>query len=115
MHLQREQPSDVQTKLPTSQINVSLQNILMHLRKVSNHPYLIEWPFDKTVRYRGCPRGYEGCPGVRGVSGDTRDVRGYEGCPGVRGVSGGTRGVCGYEGKYLSIIIRFTRIYLSWL
>jgi ATP-dependent DNA helicase len=41
----------VQKKAPmdgTARINVSTQNIVMQLRKVCNHPYLVEWPLDST-------------------------------------------------------------------
>ncbi len=33
-------------------VHVTLQNILMQLRKCCNHPYLIEYPLTPSVRFR---------------------------------------------------------------
>eukprot|EP00124_Ichthyophonus_hoferi_P004274 Ihof_evm1s451 gene=Ihof_evmTU1s451 len=50
-------PSSLSTPPPTaprhlSQYNVNVKNILMLLRKVCNHPYLLEYPLTDSLQYR---------------------------------------------------------------
>lgn len=45
---ERAQTAPAIKKQAMSQVNVSGHNILMQLRKVCNHPYLVNWPLDYT-------------------------------------------------------------------